>query len=368
MINYYQPFLLPFLRRKRYRLPSHIRQTYFVSFEDALWVLLRTKHIAKGSTVLIPDFYCTDVVDNIQHHGYAVVRYKVDRNFATSKAKLTSYIDKYRPSVVILFHACGLPALSNAHMASIISTYTNVLFIEDTVHRLTNPQDIHIYGTNHVMIDSLRKVSPLPGSFLYQARSDAEVLPDRITREWQYVVSSFALYTVFRFCFVTGTVLSWPALIRFAHTVLLKRHDDVIGDSIGGYPGHPIIPKIHAHIHFAKVRAFKERQVLLYMSLLQPFLRTHRDWSIPSIDRKIYGDLHVFPLILSGSDAPIIYKQIETYLLHHGIVCWFKFPDAPWSRNHLVLFLPLGFHIGNRHIHSIARVLSALPAFSAPEA
>src|SRR5512141_2170199 len=109
LVNYYQPWLLPFLTMRANYWPSNIKSYYYHSFEDGLWDVIDNK-FPKGKqlTVLVPDFYCKDVVDNILIRGHRVVYYPLDRNFQISNDKFTEFVKTYRPDIVIIFNACGI--------------------------------------------------------------------------------------------------------------------------------------------------------------------------------------------------------------------------------------------------------------------
>lgn len=86
--NYYQPWLFPFLSlRKRY-VPDGITRYTYHSFEDGLWDLLQHRGVARGAVILVPDFYCMDVISNIQNHGYTVVMYPLNKQFQIRPATL----------------------------------------------------------------------------------------------------------------------------------------------------------------------------------------------------------------------------------------------------------------------------------------
>lgn len=359
MINYYQPFLLPFLTHKHYRLPGHVRRTYFLSFEDGLWVLLKKKRIPKGSNILIPDFFCTDVINNIRLHGYIPVFYPVDEQLAISKEKLDTYIGQYTPRVIIIFHACGITRIFPAHIFNICTTYSGVLVIEDAVHTLIDPETISISHPNHYIMDSLRKVSPLPGSFLYQHKQSSDISPDALHHEWRYFLSAHWKFFLFRIVFVLGTLIHNTSLVRYAHKISLRAHDDVIGDSNGGYAGIPWVPHIHTHFNFEKIQKRKYTQTLLYEKYLSQMLPDHPEWyqiEIPETEKKY---LHVFPIGFRGSTTA--FSSTETYLHSRGIIVWFKFPDSLWSRHRGILFLPLGFHITNNNIKYSMDTLTSIP-------
>lgn len=360
MINYYQPFLLPFLTHKPYRLPANTRRTYFLSFEDGLWVLLKKYRIPKKSTILIPDFYCTDVVDNIRSHGYTPVFYPLDDQLAISKEKLDRYIQQHIPHVIIIFHACGITRISQEYISSLCDTHADTLVIEDAVHKLVAPNTISLRQTNHYLMDSLRKVSPLPGSFLYQNGKAPSVRPDATIREWRYSLSVHITFWFFRTIFVMGTILHNARLIQFAHEKTLKIHDDIVGDSDGGYAGFTLIPHIHAFIDFEKIQQLKYTQVQLYEHYLDDVLKTSPLWYriyIPDNQKK---DLHVFPVGIKKKNVNSIFSRIEAYLHAHNIIVWFKFPDSSWSAHRGILFLPLGFHISHSDIKQTAHRLSEI--------
>lgn len=361
MINYYQPFLLPFLTHKPYRLPTRVRRTYFLSFEDGLWVLLKKQHIPTGSKILVPDFYCMDVINNIRSHGYTPVFYHLDDQLTILNEKFDAYIQKHAPRVIIIFHACGITRISQKQIESLCKVRPNTLVIEDDVHKLINPKTITLRQPNHFIMDSLRKVSPLPGSFLYQSNLSTPIRPDAIHHEWKYSLSVHITYLYFRTIFIVGTIFQNAHIIQYAHEKTLKIHDDIVGDSDGGYAGALFIPYIHAFIHFDKIQQLKYSQVRLYERHLKDVLKTSPLWyqfHIPDSQKK---DLHVFPLGINKNTNSIC-KKIESYLHTHGIVVWFKFPDSPWSKKRGILFLPLGFHISHDDIKHIIRTLSQIPA------
>ncbi len=357
MINYYQPFLLPFLTHKPYRLPPHVRRTYFLSFEDGLWVLLKKQRIPKGSKILIPDFYCTDVIDNIRSHGYTPVFYQLDDQLTISKENLDTFIQKHAPHVIVIFHACGITRITKQHIESLCEAHQDTLVIEDAVHKLIDPETISLRHPNHFLMDSLRKVSPLPGSFLYQSDLSAPIRPDAIRHEWRYSLSVHITFWFFRTIFVMGTIFHNTHIIRYAHEKTLKIHDDIVGDSDGGYTGFSLIPHIHAFIDFGKIQRLKSSQVEMYEKSIKDVAKESPLWYQFHIADDQKKDLHVFPLGIKGKNINEMYKKIESYLHANGIVVWFKFPDALWCKHRGILFLPLGFHISDTHIRYIATIL-----------
>lgn len=355
MINYYQPWLLPFLSVKRKRVPLGIKRYYYHSFEDALWDLLFKKQIKKGSILLFPNFYCQDVLNNVKAHGYKYVLYPLDSHFQISSRAFRKYVKIYSPAVVFIFHACGITSRLITDVVKDKYLSRDVIIIEDCVHRLVNPEEIILFGDNHYVIDSLRKVSPLQGSCLYGTVKGLS-FPQAVTSPVsKYVILSSLYYLWFRFALTISAVANVPSLTSWAHTYVLKKHDDIIGDSRVPYAGFPFILHIFDRFNFKKVENLKAQQVKLYERYLNPIFNKKPFYKI-CVSKEDYGKLHVYPL--GYSLRPNV--RLEQYLHKKGIVVWFKFPDSKWSKNRGVLFLPLGFHITERNIKYIGKTLQGL--------
>lgn len=365
MLTYYQPFLLPFLHRKRYTLPDGVFQTHFLSFEDAMWSIFSLKNISQKSIVLVPDFYCMDVVENIERHGYTPVFYPLDNNFQIAKLVLERLIDTYKPSVLILFHACGITNTRLADGKYIEKLCNHMLVVEDCVHRLINPSTVSVYHPNHFMIDSVRKVSPLYGSFVYSKMPISIPKIQMRQKEYSYIILTHLLYSLFRIAFVLGVVIRSYGLVSFAHKRLLRFHDDLVGDSTYGYKGSRRNRMLHHYIDFSYIETHKQKQVALYEHLLKPLYIPSSPWykvHMRSLDKKL---LHVYPVGFK-SRADFIVADVEKVLRDNRIPVWFKFQDSPWSNDRAVLFLPLGFHVTTGDIQRVCRLLIQSHRLSAP--
>lgn len=338
-------------------LPSDLQRAYFLSFEDALWVLLKNKNIPEHAVILVPDFYCMDVIINIRNHGFRPVHYPVDDNFRVNISALNKHIQTHTPAVIILFHACGLPCIDTSNIKKLVHSNPNTIVIEDAVHRLVEPDKVKLFGDNHHLIDSLRKVSPVPGSYIYWKAGSAAVAPGNKKSEWIYRFSVHAWYLFFRALLVTATLARDPRLILYAHEKTLKIHDDIVGDSNSGHAGNPLVPHIHKHFHFAKVQKLKQYQVKLYEKLLSGVYRNRSRWYPITIPKTKARELHVYPIGFRHRGDGQQLRRTEKELHSKNILVWFKFPDALWSKKRAVLFLPLGFHIRDKDIHYVAQSL-----------
>lgn len=310
-----------------------------------------------GSVLLVPDFYCIDVTDNIRAHGYTVGFYPLDDHFHIDETTLIAHIHKHKPAVLIVFHACGITGVPTSVMHRILRKHPRLLCIEDAVQRLVEPGSVRLISPRHYLIDSLRKVSPLPGSFLYQHTEAPAIRPEHMRREWEYVLLAAFYYVVFAVLNTVGSVTRNPRLIRYAIEEILGAHDDIIGDSVHGYAGNPILPILHRHFDFRKIRRMKEVQTKRYDTRLAGLFRCYPMWYGFRIPKDETGILHAFPLGLIHPQLPLVMKYIQSKLHDRGIPVWFKFPDSPWSSTRGVLYLPLGFHMTPTDIRYIADTL-----------
>lgn len=155
-------------RKKRITLPK-VKRLFYLSWEDALWDLLKKKHVPVGSVILVPEFFCGDVEDNMRAHGYTVQYYPVSKKLQTAEIDIAQAIRRWQPSTVIVFHALGIQnsLLCNGSISWLGALSQECILIEDCVHRVIDPSRIHFVRRNHFMLDSLRKVVPIQGSFLY---------------------------------------------------------------------------------------------------------------------------------------------------------------------------------------------------------
>ncbi len=353
MIDHYQPFLFPFLSF-RSSLPSvFTKRYYYWSWEDGLWDLLEKKHIEKGSTVLVPDFYCTDVVENIQSHGYAVRYYKLDKHFQVKKQALLRSIQRHHPSVVIVFHAAGISSTVVSKPSVIQAITKKALLIEDCVHRVLDPQTVQPVNEQHFIMDSLRKVTPLYGSFLYGTKKGMAFTQTK--RGFSpYVVYTTCLHLLFRIVLMASHILNKSSLAAFAHTKLLKRHDDIIGNT-ASHRGIWVIAWMSQWLNREGLQKKKKEQVRLYEYMLKSVFRKSSPFYRINIKRGDYGKLHAYPVGLKGKTD----EALLLFLKQKNIVVFPKFADSRWAVKHNVLFFPLGFHIHKEMIKHSVKTLTA---------
>lgn len=175
------PFISAFFSWRKVKKSSKTQQNFFLSFEDALWQIIRQQQISPNSVVLIPEFFCFDVVKNIEAHGLKCLTYQVDQYLRVDQDDFLAKLKKTQPTIVIVFHAVGISnsLMQNTDWLQFLPAES--LLIEDCVHRLLDQSKIKILDQRHYLIDSLRKVAPLQGSRVFsQEKIKPPTLADQL--------------------------------------------------------------------------------------------------------------------------------------------------------------------------------------------
>ena len=165
-------FLWKYLGFKKNVLPKSVKRLFYLSWEDGLWDILEKKNVRKGSVILVPEFFCGDVENNIKNHGYKIRYYFVSENLQTTDRQLLSAINKFEPKVIIIHHHVGIFNLLLSYKNWSKYVDNSIILIEDCVHRIVEPNQLKFIKQNHFFIDSLRKVVPLQGSVVYGQKND----------------------------------------------------------------------------------------------------------------------------------------------------------------------------------------------------
>ncbi len=354
MIDHYQPFLFPFFSFHSSVPSPLVTRYYYWSWEDGLWDLLRAKKVEKGSTLLVPNFYCSDVIENMRVHGYTVVTYRLDQHFQVKQQTLQNSIRKYHPAVVVLFHACGMtnPVVNKKTYIERITKKS--ILLEDCVHQLLDPSVVKPVNDSHFLMDSLRKVSPFYGSFLYGTKKGMQ-FQQTSKRLSLYTMKTSFLYVLFRGILQAAHIFKKPSLALFAHEQLLKRHDTIIGDGIA-HQGMPLTAWMMQWMNREKLERVKREQVKWYEHMLTPIYKKSSPFYRIKIKRTDFGKLHVYPVGMKKKAD----KELLDFLKEKDIIVFPKFADSEWAKKRDVLFFPLGFHMDKNKIKIIAKTLLSL--------
>lgn len=353
--------LWSYLHFSSWEKPFYLDHFFYVSWEDALWDILPqigvTPSIRKHATALVPSFFCPDVVENMANHGLKSIYYPVDEHFQTDPMLFAQWLETHQPQVVVILHAVGITNQLWQHTKVWLpSLPKNCLLIEDSVHRVVNPANISLAHENHVVIDSLRKVSPVPGSNFFAMAGRFEQSAKNVDQPYRTTVLWWWL--VFQLCLGISTLIRWNPWQRFwnfrAEQTMLIGYD-YIGDSSVSNNGWLWAKKIARYLDFDKIEKSKQEQVTAYNAILVTGIQTNRDtnltlFSIPNIPLTDRGLLRGFPIILPLSTAQKTLDDLRT----KGLIVRFELNDCPWSQQRKVVYLPLGPHLSTNDIRKIA--------------
>lgn len=346
--------LISYLGLTWYSVPKSIKRHFYLSFEDALWDLLIAKNVPKGSVVLVPSFHCVDVMNNIEAHGYKCEIYSVDKNFQISQSKLLESIQNHDAKVVFVLHTQGIknPLMKKTEWINQIDK--DVIVIEDCVHIMVNPEKVEIHSENHFVIDSFRKVSPLPGSFIY---GKSETLNYKKTSPWSafiYQLQALFWYTKFQ------TELSLAFFFDNNNLYLQAEksrviHNDIIGDSQKSGRLLGIYAFIHRFFDFKRINKIKNKQAQIYTERLQIPKENKYCFNI-AMTQEDYPNLRGYPIGLWEPYA----KEINNILRSKGIHTWLQLEDSQWCKDKKLIFLPMGPHVLDKHIEYVCDILADL--------
>ncbi|MFZ5437967.1 MAG: hypothetical protein ACOZAK_02850 [Patescibacteria group bacterium] len=336
--------------------PVNLAHFFYLSWEDALWDLLKYFGCQAGSIILVPDFYCDDVVKNMSAHGLIVKTYPVDRGFQTSVKIFKQYLKKYQPDLVVIFHAVGITnKLLNKAEKWLDVLPKNSLLIEDSVHRVIDSNKISLITERHVIIDSLRKVVPLQGSNLYGPKSLLSALkPTPINQTLIYRLKVLWWWILFQCCLLMVLVLpfqKWQQWWNKLTELTMLVGYDHIGDSQLAGSGFNFFKNLSFKINHQHIFVTKVNQVELYQKLLEPLWQSKQFFRINFAQRD-YGKLRAFPVGLFLDDAVEILNKLRS----NGLMVRFELDNFGWTKRQKVIYLPLGPHLKEKDIFKISQI------------
>ncbi|MEI6326847.1 MAG: hypothetical protein WCO78_01870 [Candidatus Roizmanbacteria bacterium] len=359
-----QPPLLPcyFSLRKNYTLPKGIAVAQYISWEDALWDMIDVYKIQKGSIVLIPTFWCMDVVKNIEAHGLRCEYYPMDQNFQSEVKDFIRAIDVYKPAFIIIFHAVGIRNLLIAKYEEWKDHLDDQqIVIEDSVHSIVDPSLLVIKRDRHFVVDSWRKVIPLQGSTIYGKGKELRKFDHthkslsnyslRVVWLW-LKMQSWLVLSAFRFPKHIDTRLfsnKWDELCaKKAEKYMLEGYD-LTGDCITAGATLRIFILLRKHINVSRIKKIKEKQVAKYDKLLQPLWDDLRFVHI-SISQYDPAELRGYPVVIVAPEAASLINALRD----SGVLVRSELEGCPWTQDKKVVYLPLGPHVGSGDIARIS--------------
>lgn len=329
-------------------------RTYYVSFEDALWDLIKIMKVTPGSKILLPEFFCGDVVTNMTTHHLRPVYYPKNLHLQTSIHQFKQKLIEEKPAIVIIFHPVGMTNRLLKHYKKWHNHLPKkCLIIEDCVHRVVNPNAITFINKHHFIIDSLRKVVPLPGSYLYSpTKLPQPANPQTIPRSYKYQV--LAWWTVFQLLLWLGSIIPNSYLktfsLRLAEKAMLKGYDR-IGDSYHAGKGWRWITNLINHLDIEKITTCKIAQATEYNRCLRQIISS--DIFFFPIHSSDYGQLRGYPLGIHLKNAQSILQKIR----QQGLLLRFELNDSIWSQKQKIVYLPMGPHLNLKNVETVCKII-----------
>lgn len=329
---------------------SDVSNTFYLSWEDGLWDIIRSFNIKKGSVILVPSFFCDDVIQNMRSHGLTAEYYAVDDDLQPDSDSIAHLIKKKKPAFLVLFHAVGIQnqCVTEAFISKLPK---NLIIIEDSVHRIVQHSQVRIFHDRHICMTSIRKVVPLQGSFMYGRPGFIQKLRGPNQTAFFYsmgVIGWWFLMQLSLHLQYSGRYAIIPSRWGKAAEYCMLKGYDLIGDS--NQPGWcpRFFSYIYSYIDKEKIKKIKSEQTGLYQKLLGSGL-----WSIPKIDKKSRGELRGFPLIFyDKKEASRFINAVRSV----GIMTRAELEGCLWTAEKTIIYLPMGPYINKRHILHICAV------------
>ncbi len=338
-------------------------KSFFLSWEDALWHLLEINKIKKNALILVPEFFCGDVIDNMQAHGLQYKTYAVDKFLRPNVTDFIQKLQEEKPTVVVIFHAVGItnPLLKNLEKWLNFLTRETIL-IEDCVHRVVDPKTIKFISSKHYIIDSLRKVVPVQGSWIYSQNKIAKVaLKTNIQTSW-YRFQVFFWWVLMQLFLIIVYYSKNEKIQKYGNKYAefaMQQGYDVIGDHQLSACGIPGMEWLSSNLNYKKIYENKVQQVQLYNKLLEPIFEQkliQQDqffFEVP-FPESDYSQLRGFPL---GIELEFAHQFLE-YVRSQNLLLRFELDDSEWSKKQKIVYLPMGLHVTQKDIEWICEVIT----------
>ncbi len=337
-LDLFPPLLHHYLGRRSTFPPF----SFFLSFEDALWSILEEVAPDKTRPVLVPAFFCTDVTIGLESRGFKTISYELDETLMP--IGLESLITEHQPSIVFLYHPLGKRIPLTAESPVIKAIPTDSLFIEDCVDLILSPADIRFYSERHIIIDSLRKTTPLQGSRVFLPKGFAKM--KGALCPW-YRTRALFLHLLVRLLHGIGQIANARALLVLKWN-LFSLHSDGIGKSQRGAKGFWFDKVLSEYIDH---RLVKEKKGIISEAYITGLHEAFGD-TYPIVGDES-GDMRFFAVMLSKGAGEKIAAAAEAKEIYIDI----HFDDAPHCKDRDCLLLPLSPDMTTKDVSRIITFL-----------
>jgi hypothetical protein len=328
--QFYPTLFWKFLSGNKPVLQINVPVANFLTFADSLWALCISENIPKGSTFLLPDFYCSDVTHFLTKIGYNFKYYELDHNLQVVKKDLIQKINQYNPSMIVLLDALGIRCnlARNSHWIKEQCT-KGIYIIEDRVHSLTNPSTVQMYHNRHITIDTLYKVSPFICSRVI-AQNEVIIKLNQVSTDLLYSSKVILVHTWYQFLLHTAYLLKNTSIQKRAEKVLTFLCEKVIGFSKKPGKTNKVNQYFSNHINYSRAYSYKKKQLernlhdYQHDDVLKKFSKV-----LPYRESESHL-LRGLPLYIKADEA----VNFITTARKHELLVSLELGDSPWAQKH----------------------------------
>jgi len=352
-----QPPFIPLFFKKNNTKNNSSYEKIFLSWEDALWQLLRNHQIPKDSVVLVPNFFCWDVVENMETHGLKHIVYEVDKYLQPNQIDFENKLKEFNPAIIIIFNAVGITNSLFKNIEWLRHLHKEAILIEDCVHKIIDREKISFITKNHYLIDSLRKVVPIQGSRVFsQQKIVNPSFTSNLSTAW-YRTRVFYWWIVMQLALVLVYVSNNNFIQRYGNRLAeyaMKTGYNIIGDHANPSSAPRIMGLLAKKINIDLIKKIKEKQTNLYSDLLKNVFTKEVFFKIPfsNSDKK---ELRGFPLGIELAKANLFLNHIRS----KGVLVRFELDDSLWANKQKVVYLPMGPQVSEKDIEMVCDVIKS---------
>lgn len=283
----------------------------FLSFGDAFDYLVSHFRL-KGGKMLIPMFYCEDMVEKYKKI-FDVEFYRVNRDeFAEDYPNFVKKIDEVSPDIILIYNFFGKHSTLYKNNGWLKHINPNTIIISDIAHNLLYDQPIRFLGRNHFFIDSSRKCTSLMVSHLVTP-IDFCLKSERISTINAYKIKTRVLFAVKNTLYWFSYFFNSLKLAEWANRVFLH-HNAIIG-----YPPQPTLAYrwdafLFRHLKYKKIHAKREKNHDVY----KEELRRHAlpEIQLPRIPEDEVKYMNFFPIIVPYRHA----EKLVKFMHEHRVI------------------------------------------------
>ncbi len=364
-----QPLLLPeyFISKKHSSQDAasslqNVYKYFFLSWEDALWHLLKVYQVALKATILLPNFFCGDVIQHMRDHDLRIQHYLVNDRLEVDEQDFIKQLRQQQPQLVVIFHPVGITSNLFKNTKKWMSLLQkDVILIEDCVHRVIDASDLRrqqFLHKRHFMIDSLRKVAPIQGSFLYSTEIITMPSSFQHLMTLPYRIGVLTWWIVMQLFLLLAHYSSWQKLELFAN-LLAERAMLVgyrlIGKNYTAAPGFSFFRKWVLKLNHDALAQKKIHQYARYDQALRGLLSNVKEVALPVIDTADYGCLRAYPLVVTDLKKAAAFLN---YCRSNGLLLRYELNDGPWSQFKKAFYLPMGLQVSNATVEQVINLMT----------